>query len=272
MAKLKVLLLGDIVGAPGLAMFEKHLPALREKYQFKGLIVNGENSAQGKGITPRIADLFKKLGVNVITTGNHIWRRKEIYGYIDENHNLLRPINFPSQCPGVGATTFSCGSTTVGVINVQGRVFMADKLSCPFRAAESAVALLKRKTNIIFVDMHAEATSEKAALANYLDGKVTGVVGTHTHVPTSDERILPNGTAYVSDLGMAGALNSVIGVQKGAVINAFLTSMPNRFSVETAGPGVMSGVCITFNPVSGKAEDIERVHVVDNNLQFEGSA
>ena len=272
MAEIRVLLLGDIVGAPGLAMFEKHIASLREQYKVDALIVNGENSAQGKGITPRIAKFFMEKGVDIITTGNHIWRRKEIYGYLAENKTLLRPNNYPNTCPGTGVATFLCKGTTVGVINVQGRVFMFDNIDCPFRSAKSAVSYLATKTKVILVDVHGEATSEKAALANYLDGTVSGVVGTHTHVPTSDERIMPNGTAFVTDLGMAGAQDSIIGVQKGAVVNAFTTAMPNRFTVETQGPGVLSGVCITINSVSGKATAIERVHIVDNDFNFDATA
>jgi metallophosphoesterase (TIGR00282 family) len=268
MERLRVLLLGDIVGDPGRAIFQKHIARLREEYHIDALIVNGENSsAQGKGITPTIAQFFKSHGVDVVTTGNHVWQKKEIYPYITEHKDhLLRPANFPADSPGVGVTTFLCKGFEIGVINVQGRVFMRELSACPFRTVESILTYLKHKTNIIFVDMHAEATSEKMGLAYFLDGKITGLVGTHTHVQTADERILPHGTAYITDLGMAGSLNSMIGMKKESVIRQFITQMPEHFVVDTSLPLYMTGVYIDVDTKTGKALDIQRIKIVDNDI------
>ncbi len=268
MNTLRVLLLGDLVGDTGRAIFQKHIERIRAEYGIDALIVNGENSSsQGRGITPTIAKFFKAHGVDVITSGNHIWQKREIYPYIAEHRDLLRPANFPSDTPGVGVTTFLSKGYEIAVINLQGRIFMREHVSCPFRAAESILTYLRTKTNIIFVDMHAEATSEKIGLAYFLDGKVTGVVGTHTHVQTADERVLPGGTAFITDLGMAGSLNSMIGMKKEPIIRHFLTQMPEHFVVDTSRPLVMTGVWIDVDTQTGKALDIQRIKIVDNDLQ-----
>lgn len=272
MSTLRVLLLGDISGASGRAIFQKHIADLKKSLSIDAVIVNGENSApDGRGITIRIMKFFKHNGVDIVTSGNHIWSKKEIYGYLAENRDLLRPANFPNSCPGIGVTTFACGNSLIGVINLQARTFMREQVGCPFRAADSLLTYLKSKTNIIFVDFHGEATSEKMGLAYYLDGQISALVGTHTHVPTSDERILPGGTAYVTDLGMAGALNSMIGMKKEPVIQSILTQMPVRFEVETKGPMVMSGIWVEVDANSGKALHVERVHIVDNDIHLNGS-
>ena len=268
MNTIRVLFIGDIVGVPGREMFQKHIDHIRSTYHIDGLVVNGENSSnRGRGITPSVADFFKKSGVDVITTGNHVWDAREIYNYIDGNDFLLKPANYPSETPGVGVTTFSCKGVTVGVINVLGRVFMKTNLDCPFRTVESILTYLKDKTKIIFVDMHAEATSEKIGLGYFLDGKVSGVVGTHTHTPTADERILPNGTAYISDLGMTGSLNSMLGMKKEPIMKNFLTQMPTRFEVAYDTPLVMYGAWIEVDIQTGKAVQIERVRVIDKDIQ-----
>lgn len=268
--KLRVLMVGDIVGQLGRAMFHKHALRLKRELNIDAIIVNGENShSQGRGITPRIARSLKQSGANVITTGNHIWARKEIYLYLAENNDVLRPANFPSGCPGVGVTTFECNGLTVGVINIQGRVFMKELVDCPFRTAESILTFLKHKTNIIFVDFHAEATSEKLGIAYFLEGKVSGVVGTHTHIQTADERILPGGTAYITDLGMSGALNSMIGMKKESVLKGLLTQMPSRFEVDINPPAIMCGVLIEVDATTGKALDIKRIQVVDNEINVD---
>ncbi len=266
MNRLRVFLVGDVVGSTGRAMFQKHVARIRTTHKIDAVIVNGENSAGGKGITSRVAKFFKECGVDVITTGNHIWNKKEIYTYIDQNHDLLRPANFPSGVPGVGVTTFMCGDAVVGVVNLQGRVFMRELSDCPFRAADSILTYLKYKTNIIFLDFHAEATSEKLAMAFYLEGRVSGVVGTHTHVQTSDERILPGGTAYITDLGMVGSFNSMLGMQKGPIMEQFLKQMPAKFTVATDMPVVLGGVIIEVDTSTGKATKIERVNVLDYEL------
>lgn len=270
MKSLNVLLLGDICAAPGRAIFQKHIARLREKYSADAVIVNGENSAStGKGITSRIVNFFKHHGVNVITSGNHIWAQKEIYGYLAEHKDLLRPANFPTGCPGVGVTTFETNGLTVGVINLQARTFMREFVNCPFRTAESLISYLKPRTNIILVDFHGEATSEKLGLAYFLDGQVSVVVGTHTHVQTADERILPGGTAYITDLGMAGSLNSMIGMKKEPIIQHMITQMPIRFEVDSSSPLVMTGICVKIDTQTGKALSIEAIKVIDPDIHLD---
>nr|MBA2306925.1 TIGR00282 family metallophosphoesterase [Candidatus Dependentiae bacterium] len=264
---LKVLALGDVCGAAGRAIFQRHIASLKLRYQADMVIVNGENSASsGKGITSRIMHFFKHNGVNVVTSGNHIWAQKEIYNYLKEHKDLLRPANFPSSCPGVGVTTVEIGPWTVGVINLQARTFMREFVGCPFKTAESILTYLKTKTSMIIVDFHGEATSEKMGLAYFLDGHVSAVVGTHTHVLTADARILPEGTAYITDLGMAGALNSMIGMKKEPIIQQLITQMPVRFEVDTQGPFVLTGAFIEIQPSTGKALAIQPIRVIDNDL------
>lgn len=266
----RVLLLGDVCAAPGRAMFQKYSAQLREQYKADALIVNGENSASnGKGITSRIMHFFKHNGAQVVTSGNHIWAQKEIYQYLKDHKDLLRPANFPSGCPGVGVTTFEVGSVTIGVINLQARTFMREFVNCPFRTADSLLTYLKPRTNIILVDFHGEATSEKMGLAYYLDGQVSAVVGTHTHVLTNDERILPGGTAYITDLGMAGALNSMIGMKKEPILHNLITQMPVKFEVETQGPMHLTGVCVEIDISTGKALSIEPIKVIDYDIQID---
>jgi 2',3'-cyclic-nucleotide 2'-phosphodiesterase len=267
---IRILLLGDISGASGRAIFQKHIASLKQVYTIDGVIVNGENSASdGKGITTRIMKFFKHNGVDIVTSGNHIWSKKDIYSYLNDHRDLLRPANFPSGCPGVGVTTFACKEYTIGVINLQARTFMREHVGCPFRTADSLLTYLKPRTNIILVDFHGEATSEKMGLAYYLDGQISALVGTHTHVLTADERILPGGTAYITDLGMAGALNSMIGMKKEPIIQSLITQMPTKFEVETKGPMFMSGVWVEINGTTGKALRIERVYLVDHDIHVD---
>ncbi len=266
---LKILCIGDLMGTPGRAMFKKHLSALKQKYAIDGVIVNGENTASdGRGITPAIVDFLKHYGANVVTSGNHIFAKRDIYSYLSSHKDLLRPANFPASTPGVGVTTFTVAGVTVGVINVQGRVFMRELLSCPFKAAESAIMFLKPQTNCIIVDMHAEVTSEKMGLGYFLDGQVSCVYGTHTHVQTADERIFPLGTAYISDIGMGGAINSMIGMKRHAILHNLLTQMPVKFEVELEGPYHMHGIILTIDKKSGKALAIERFKVIDDHLDL----
>jgi len=271
--KLRVLLVGDVVGELGRIMFQKHIARLKNDYKIDAVIVNGENShSQGRGITPKIVKFFRNNGADVITTGNHIWARKEIYPYFSENNDLLRPANFASSSPGTGVTTFKCKDFVIGVINVQGRIYMREFVDCPFRSVESILTFLKNKTNIILVDIHAEATSEKIAMGFYLDGKVSAVVGTHTHVQTADERILPQGTGFITDLGMCGALNSMIGMKKETVLPTFFSQMPSRFEVDITPPGLLCAVLIDINPTTGKAIAIERIKIVDNEITLGNEA
>lgn len=262
---IRIMCIGDVVGTPGQAMIQKHLPRLKKEYGINAIIVNGENSADGKGITPGIMKFFRHHGVDIVTTGNHIWQKKEITSYLNEHKDLLRPANFPHDCPGVGVATFLSDNLTIGVINIQGRVFMREFVSCPFRTAESALTFLASRTKIIVVDMHAETTSEKMGLGWFLDGKVSAVVGTHTHVQTADERILPGGTAFITDLGMCGSFNSMIGMKKEPIIRHMITQMPVRFEVEEEGPLVLSGVWFEIDVATGKAVSIERIRIIDEH-------
>lgn len=265
----RILMIGDIVGAAGRTIFQRHIDALKSKYGIDFLIVNGENSAHGLGITPRLVEFFKKSGVDVITSGNHIWHKKEIFPYLSSHQDLLRPANFPSGVPGVGATVVNKNGISYAVVNLLGRVFMREDLDCPFKALDTILTYVRDKARIIFVDFHAEATSEKQALATYVDGRVTAVVGTHTHVQTADERIMPHGTAYITDVGMAGAVNSLLGMEAQPIIQRFLTQMPTRFSVEINPPYILNGVVIEVDVTTGHAVSIERVRVLDERAAVE---
>jgi len=270
MNTIRVLLIGDVVGSPGRAMFQKHIDRVRDQYKIDAIIVNGENSDnRGRGISSRIVQFFKHNGVDIVTSGNHIWANKEIYQYMQEHTDLIRPANFPGETPGVGVTTFNCKGHIVGVVNIMGRVFMRDQLDCPFRTMSSILTYLRTKTKLILVDVHAETTSEKAALANYLDGKVSAVVGTHTHVQTADERILPHGTAFITDLGMTGSQNSCLGMKKEPIIERFIKQMPVKFVVEEANPFIMTGAWVEIDVETGKALVIERVKVIDDALHVD---
>lgn len=262
---IRVLFMGDLVGIPGRALLKKHIVALKKKYAIDFTIVNGENSASdGRGITPRIVTFFKEHGADVVTTGNHIWAKKDIVPFIGQQKFLLRPANFPTSCPGTGVTLMPLsGGYTIGVINVQGRVFMRELVDCPLRTVESALTYLRTQTNMIFIDIHAETSSEKIGLASYFDGRVSAVVGTHTHVQTADERILPGGTAFITDAGMGGALHSMIGMNKEILLRQQLTQMPVKFEVETRAPYQLCGVVVSIDPTTGKAQNIERVRLID---------
>lgn len=261
---IKVLMIGDIVGNTGCRIFQQYSAKLRTQIGADFLIVNGENSASnGRGITESIVKSLKHNGADVITSGNHIWAQKDIMPYLQAgNTDLLRPANFPSACPGDGLTTVSRDGVTIGVINIQGRVFMREQVDDPFKTLDSILTYLQTKTKLIFVDVHAETTAEKQGIAHYLDGRVTGVVGTHTHVQTADERILPGGTAFITDLGMVGSLNSMIGMKKEPIIWNMRTQLPVRFEVDDAPPYVLAGVWIEADVATGKAVTIERVRIV----------
>jgi metallophosphoesterase (TIGR00282 family) len=230
------------------------LPELRRSHDIDLVIANGENAAGGKGLTPPTAEELFQAGVEVITSGNHIWHYREIYPYLDGDAPVLRPLNYPQGAPGRGLLTHG----GVAVLNLIGRTFMPGAVDCPFREADHALDRLK-DTPIVIVDIHAEATSEKAALAWYLDGRVSAVVGTHTHIPTADCRVLPNGTAFVTDVGMVGPRDSILGMQTQAVVEGFLTQLPARFSSEESGPVVFNSVLIEVDEQSGSARRIERL-------------
>ncbi len=230
------------------------LPEIRRNHDLDIVIANGENAAGGKGLTPSTADEMFEAGVEIITSGNHIWRYNEIYPYLDSEAPVLRPLNYPEGAPGRG---FLCHNG-VAVINLMGRTFMPGALDCPFRGADDALANI-RDCDIIIVDMHAEATSEKAAMAWYLDGRVSAVIGSHTHIPTADARVLPKGTAFVTDVGMVGSRDSILGVVKQPVIDAFLNQLPTRFTTDEHGPVVFNSVLIQVDEASGRATGIQRI-------------
>ena len=255
---MNVLLLGDIVGKPGREIIAKALPKLKEKGKIDFVIANAENASGGSGIVPKVADELFNSGVDAITSGDHIWKRSEIFELLNTEKRILRPLNFPSSSPGQGSSVFKTKTgKNVGVINVNGRVFM-DPLECPFKTSLKAAEELSKETNIIIVDMHAEATSEKVALGWYLDGKVSAVLGTHTHIQTADEKILPKGTAYITDAGMTGPYDSVIGRKVEDVLQRFLTLLPTRFEVAESNIQ-LHGALLDIDNKTGKAVSIERV-------------
>jgi 2',3'-cyclic-nucleotide 2'-phosphodiesterase len=257
---MRILFVGDIVGKAGRQAVEGLLERCVADHQIDFTVANGENAAGGMGITPVIASEFLDLGIDVLTSGNHIWAKKEIIPFLDEEERLLRPANYPDRVPGRGAGIFRLGNgKKIGVLNIEGRVFMRN-LECPFRVSEKEVEKLKEQTPIILVDFHAEATSEKVALAWFLNGKVSAVVGTHTHVQTADERILSGGTAYITDAGMTGPLASVIGIRRQIALERFLTQVPIKFDVATEEIE-LQGVILEVDEETGKSRSIERVRV-----------
>ncbi|MCM8779901.1 MAG: TIGR00282 family metallophosphoesterase [Candidatus Omnitrophica bacterium] len=255
---MKILFIGDIVGKPGRDILSRLVPVLRREQQLDFVIANAENAAGGSGITPAIVRELLALGVDVLTSGDHIWKKREIFEVIDKEPKLLRPINYPEGAPGKGRGLYTTPTgEKIGVINVNGRVFM-QALECPFRTTRAAVEELRRVSNVIIVDMHAEATSEKVALGWYLDGKVSAVLGTHTHIQTADERILPEGSAYISDVGMCGSFDSVIGRRIEDVIPRFITGVPLRFEVATENVQ-LQGVLLDIDEKTGMARSITRI-------------
>ncbi|MEK6531667.1 MAG: TIGR00282 family metallophosphoesterase [Deltaproteobacteria bacterium] len=253
-----VLFIGDIIGRPGRMAVKERLHSLIKEYLPDIVIANGENAAGGFGITPDIAEELKALSIDVITSGNHIWDKKEIYESIRADKRLLRPANYPDGSPGAGWTVVACpAGHDIGVLNLSGRVFM-EAIDCPFRAASDALKKIKDLAKIVIVDMHAEATSEKAAMAWFLDGQVSAVIGTHTHVQTSDERLLPRGTAFITDAGATGPADGIIGMQREAIIQRFLTQMPARFDV-ASGRVEIQGVFVSVSARTGMALSIERI-------------
>jgi metallophosphoesterase (TIGR00282 family) len=255
---MKILLIGDIVGSPGREAIKKLLAPLKQELQIDFVIANAENASGGSGITTKVAqDLFAS-GADVLTSGDHIWKKPEIFELINQEDRILRPLNFPSGAPGRGANIFKAkNGQKVGVINVCGRVFM-EALESPFQTALKAAQELLEETKIIIVDMHAEATSEKIALGWYLDGKVSGIFGTHTHIQTADEKILPKGTAYITDVGMTGPYDSVIGRKTEDVLTRFLSSIPVKFEV-AEGDIQLHGALVDIDQVTGKARSISRI-------------
>jgi 2',3'-cyclic-nucleotide 2'-phosphodiesterase len=257
---MRILFVGDIVGKAGRQAIEGLLERIVADHQIDFTVANGENAAGGMGITPAIASDFLDLGVDVLTSGNHVWAKKEIVPFLDEEERLLRPANYPNGVPGRGTGVFKLGNgKKIGVLNLEGRVFMRN-LECPFRVGEKEVEKLKAETPIILVDFHAEATSEKMALAWFLNGRVSAVLGTHTHVQTADERVQSGGTAYITDVGMTGPLASVIGIRRQIAVDRFLSQIPWKFDVATEEIE-LQGVILDVDEQTGKSRSIERVRV-----------
>ncbi|MBI2885214.1 MAG: TIGR00282 family metallophosphoesterase [Candidatus Omnitrophica bacterium] len=256
---MKVLFIGDIVGRPGRVAVERFVPSLREERGIDFVVANCENAAGGAGITPSVADELFRAGVDALTSGNHVWRVKEGIELLKLDPRVLRPANYPDRAPGAGSVVLeTLGGVKVGLLNLQGRVFMDPVVDCPFRTAEREVQRLRLSTSIILVDMHGEATSEKVALGWFLDGTVSCIVGTHTHIQTADERILPKGTGFLTDLGMTGPYDSVIGRDTQAILDRFLSGVPGKAEVASSNIQ-LRGALVEIDRATGKATQIERV-------------
>jgi metallophosphoesterase (TIGR00282 family) len=263
---MRLLFIGDIVGRPGRELVRQGLHAIVDHYQIDLVIANAENSAAGFGITREIGDQLLDWGVDVMTSGNHIWDKKEALDYIGAEPRLLRPANYPAGAPGNGSyLARTRDGRAAGVVNVMGRVFMLN-IDDPFAVVLREIEALKQRTRIVFVDFHAEATSEKIAMGWHLDGRVTAMVGTHTHVQTADERILPKGTAYLTDVGMTGPHDSIIGVEIGAALARFLTALPQKFETATGNPR-LNAVIVDADEQTGRATSIERLSLNADELQ-----
>jgi len=261
---LNILFIADIVSDPGLQSASLHLPDIKEMYNTHLVIANGENCASGKGLTAKLANKLFDIGIDAITTGNHIWNRNKFLPILDENPLILRPLNYPPGCPGHGSCIVQTEQNyQIGIINIQGRSFMYP-IDCPFRSVESEITNLKNAgVKIIIIDFHAEATAEKMALAWFVDGRVSAVIGSHTHVQTADERILHKGTAYITDAGMTGSFDSVIGMNKEVAIRRFMTQIPVHYKT-AHGDSRFNGVLITVDSDSGRAKSISRIQLNSN--------
>jgi len=259
---IRVLFIGDIVGSVGRKAVQEVLPKLKQQYKPTFIIANGENAAAGRGITAAIANMLFELGVHGITMGNHTWDNKDIFDFIDQEPRMVRPANFPAGTPGRGYTTLKANGTEMVIVNIQGRAFLPP-LDCPFQKMNDLLAEIPKKQKNIFVDFHAEATSEKIAMGWHLDGKVSALVGTHTHVQTNDHRILPQGTAYVTDVGMVGPRDGVLGMERQAVLQKFITQLPVRFVVDE-GKWHFHAVVIDIDDQTGKAVKIETIRLQED--------
>lgn len=257
---MKILIIGDVVGCCGTDFLKQNLSTIARDNGIDMIIANGENAAKNNGLDSASADALFSSGVDVITSGNHIWHKFEMQNIIDNYENIIRPANYPGECPGNGYVIFKVMGVRVLVINVMGTVYL-DSLSCPFQTVERILTREEGAYDVSVVDVHAEATSEKAALARYFDGRLTAVVGTHTHVQTADERILPNGTAFITDLGMTGAYESILGVESERIIKKFLTKMPTRFE-QAEGECQFNAVIVDIDNISYKAKSIKRIFTV----------
>ena len=255
---MNLLFIGDIFASAGRRIVQAKLPKLAEQESADLIIANAENAAGGFGVTPPIADELLALGIDVLTTGNHVWDKREIYDYLDASERILRPANYPPELPGRGLTVVrSRSGVAVAVLNLQGRVHMS-AVDCPFRKIDELLATLPADIKVRFLDFHAEATSEKVAMGWHVDGRVSAIIGTHTHIPTSDERILPKGAAYLSDAGMTGPYDSVIGIDKETVLRKFRTSLPVRMEAAQEMTE-LRGAVVTVDPATGRARKIKRL-------------
>ena len=262
---MRILFIGDIVGRPGRQLVRLGLSAIVSRHEVDFVVANAENAAAGFGITREIGDELLDLGVDVMTSGNHIWDKREALDYIGAEPRLLRPANYPAGAPGNGSYVGrSRSGVSVGVVNVMGRVFMLN-IDDPFAVVLKEIEAVRQRARIVFVDFHAEATSEKVAMGWHLDGRATAMVGTHTHVQTADERVLPKGTAYLTDVGMTGPHDSIIGVEIAPALGRFLTGMPSRFETATANPR-LNAVLIDADEQTGLATDIERLSYSQDEL------
>ncbi len=258
---MKILFIGDIIGKYGRKITGYFLPALKEEYSPDLIIANCENSAHGYGITEKIYKELLEMGIDVFTMGNHIWDKKELARNIEKLPNIICPANYP----GKRYLIIEKSGTKIAVTNLLGRTFMPP-MDCPFQAIEKLLPTLRKETNIIIVDIHAEATSEKGALGWFLDGKVSAVAGTHTHVMTADERVLPQGTAFISDIGMVGSQDSIIGMNKDQILKRFITQMPEKFEPTEKGPGLFNAILLDIDDSTGKAKEIKRICKVKEDL------
>jgi 2',3'-cyclic-nucleotide 2'-phosphodiesterase len=256
---LTILFLGDIVGEPGRSAVVGHLARLKELHAVDFVVVNGENAAGGRGITPKITIDLLRAGASVITTGDHVWDQKELFSFIDTEPRLLRPVNYPAGAPGHGSIVLETAKGKVGVVSVQMRTFMQPILENPFPAVKAAVEEVRAETSVILVDAHGETTSEKIAIGRFLDGKVSAVIGTHTHVQTADEQIFPGGTAFLCDAGMCGPVNSILGRAVEPIVNRFISNLPALFPV-AKGDVRLCGAVVSIDEATGRALRIERVN------------
>jgi len=254
---LRILFIGDIVGNAGRKAAKQMIAVLKKEKSFDFCIANSENAAGGSGITYLVAQELYKSGIDAITMGNHTWAKKEILNFIDSDSKIVRPANYPSTLPGKGSIIIEGEKGKIGVLSIMGRVYM-DSIDCPFKAAEREIEYLKKHVKVVIVDVHAEATSEKCALAWYLDGRVSCVLGTHTHVQTADERILPCGTGFITDVGMTGPYEGILGVEKEIIINRFINHMPEKFQL-AQGKTQFNAVLVEVDETNGKTLSIERI-------------
>ena len=256
---MRIMLVGDVVGRAGRRAFRAHTPQLRAERNIDVVVVNGENSAGGKGFTRKALDELYAGGADVVTSGNHVWDKKDVFAFVDDEPFLVRPANYPEGAPGQGYCIFPFKTMNIAVCNLSGRSFMP-ALDCPFQKADEIIAALEGQADIIVLDFHAETTSEKLAMGYYLDGRAAAVVGTHTHVQTADEQILPGGTAYITDLGMVGPYRSILGVRSDLVLQKFRTGMPVRFEM-AEGAAEYAAVIVDVDPAGGCARAIERIRI-----------